>query len=514
MNDYLSENQSLRCICLGSAYIKQKSYITFLTIFLIQCAGLPLWAQSPQNSGHSSFMHAITNVSIIHVDEGTIEPGMSIIITGNRITAIGSVNEINVPDEATLIDGTGKYLIPGLWDMHMHNVNDVYEVAPWDFHEPDPQDIEQREIYMPIYLAFGVTGTRELSGGLASVELRNRIESGEILGPHMVVGSPLLDGPHPLFPEAAVIAIEGTEHAAHVVTELHSQGFDFLKPYSLLPAESYRALHERARELGMDVAGEVPIGISLWEAAKLGQRTVEHLTGVEFACSRREEELRAHYVSRLRSFNADTSSEDALDIWNRSEWEPFESLDPERCSKLYAHLVEHGTWVVPTLIIQKMISHTDDSLLANNPNLRYTWPIDLEDMADELDPERRLRPIHDYRMHIIDELFNAGVGILAGSDIPGGYTLHQELELFVESGLTPLQALRTATINPTRFLGRDHEFGSIAQGMIADLVLLNENPLNDIRNTQRIEAVIFQGHLLDRPHLDRILQQLEMDAGE
>ncbi|MBD3617107.1 MAG: amidohydrolase family protein [Gracilimonas sp.] len=453
-----------------------------------------------------------TNVTIIDVEEGVAMPGMSVIVTGERITAVGTLNEIKVSDGATTIDGRGKYLIPGLWDMHIHNVNDVYKPVPWDFHTPDPEGAEQREIYMPIYLAFGVTGTRELSGGLESIELRKRIEAGEILGPHMVIGSPLLDGPIPIFPDAAVMRIDGPERARNVVTKLHSQGFDFLKPYSLLSAESYRALHERARELEMEVAGEIPISVSLWEAAELGQRSVEHLTGVEFACSNREEELRAHYVSRLRDLNTDPSSEGALDIWNRSEWEPFESLDPERCRKLYGHLAAHGTWVVPTLIIQKMISHANDPRWANNPNFRYTWPMDLEALADEFDPERRLRPLHDYRMSVINELHDAGVGVLAGSDVSGGFTLHQELEIFVESGMTPLDALRTATINPARYLGRENDLGSITPGKIADLVLLNKNPLDDIRNTQSIEAVVFRGHLLDRPNLDRILRQLEVEA--
>jgi imidazolonepropionase-like amidohydrolase len=457
---------------------------------------------------------AITSVDVIDIETGKILEDRTILVVSDRIVDVVPEDTYEPSEGVRLIDGHGLYAMPGLWDMHMHMLNDATKPVPWDFHSPDADDVEQRKIYMPIYLAFGVTGTRELSGGLTSIALREQIKSGEILGPHMFVGSPLLDGPNPIWPDAANIPIDGPDRAAEVVKQLHAQGFDFLKTYNFLSLESYRAVHETARALDMEVSGEIPISVSLWEAAKLGHRTVEHLTGVEFACSSREEELRAGYVARIQTLNADPAAESALEIWNRSEWEPFESLDPERCSRLFAHLAEHDTWVVPTIVIQRMISHADDPKLANDPNFRYIdrWSRDLEAAADEYDPERHLRPLHEYRAGIIDELHRASVGILAGSDQPGGFTLHEELEIFVESGLKPLDALRTATINPARYLGREDELGSIAPGKIADLILLNANPLEDIHNTRSIETVIFQGHVLDRSQLDRMLEQLEEDA--
>lgn len=163
-----------------------------------------------------------------------------------------------------------------------------------------------------------------------------------------------------------------------------------------------------------------------------------------------------------------------------------------------------------------MLSHAGDPRYSDHPNFRYIdpWSRDLTAMADEYDPHRRLRPLHDYRTQIIDDMHRAGIGILAGSDTPGGFTLHQELQLFVESGMTPLEALRTATVNPARYLGRESELGSIATQRIADLVLLRANPLRDIRNLKTIEAVVFQGNVLERAQLDRILEQLEQDAAD
>jgi imidazolonepropionase-like amidohydrolase len=455
-------------------------------------------------------------VDVVDVEAGSILPDRTVLVAQDRIVGVLDGPTPDLPPGAQVIDGEGLYAIPGLWDMHVHMVNDVNTLVPWDVHVPEPGDADSREIYMPVYLAFGVTGTREMSGGLASLELRRRIEEGEILGPHMVVGSPLLDGGVPTFPEGAHILIDGPEEARAVVDSLHAAGFDFLKPYSLLLPETYRALVERARELGMPVSGELPVTVSAWEAAERGQRTVEHLTGLEFAASTREEELRAEYLARLRALNADPtpSADEAFDIWHRSEWEPFESLDPRKEVRLFRHLADHDTWVVPTLVVQRMISHADDPAVADDPDFRYIdpWSRDLEALRDDFDPQRRLRAVHDHRLRIIDDLHDAGVGIMAGSDTPGGFTLLEELELFVASGLTPLEALRTATLNPARYLGREDELGTIAPGRIADVVLLRGDPLRDIGNVRAIETVIFQGHVLDRAELDRMLAQLEVDA--
>ncbi len=201
-------------------------------------------------------------------------------------------------------------------------------------------------------------------------------------------------------------------------------------------------------------------------------------------------------------------------LFVRSEWEPLEDLDPASCDALFAHLAAHDTWVVPTLVFQRMISYPDDPAVADDPNVRYLHPDDRDPQApaDKYGPDRPLRPIYDHRMKVIPQLHRAGVGILAGTDTPGGFALHQELEIFVESGLAPLDALRTATINPARYLGREGDLGSIENGKLADLVLLRANPLEDIGNTQMIEAVVFRGHLLERGNLDRMLEQLATDA--
>lgn len=437
---------------------------------------------------------AFTNVTIIDVEEGVANLGMSVIVTGDRITGVGTVDEIDVPDGATIIDGTGKYLIPGLWDMHVHSWKESY----------------MRDVFLPLYIAHGVTGIRELSGQPFNLEQREAIEAGTLLGPRMVVGSPFVDGPNPTFPELAVpLANPGEAH--RIIDSLKAEGYDFIKTYKFLSPEAYRSLHERGSEVGMEISGEIPISVSLWEAAALGHRTVEHLTGVEVACSSREDELRLQYRQRTEEISADTTLRTHIPVWIRTEWEPIASVDPERCRDLYRYLAAKDTWVVPTLMIQHLISFNTDPELREHPGQRYlpdgVW--DPEADADFWDPDRQLRPTYDHRFRTLPELHREGVGILAGTDVPAGFTLHEELALYVESGLTPLETLRTATLNPARYLEATDSLGTVEAGKLADLVLLEANPLEDIRNTQRIQAVVLKGRLFDREALDAMLAEVE-----
>lgn len=301
-----------------------------------------------------------------------------------------------------------------------------------------------------------------------------------------------------------------------MVDSLSAQGYNFVKPYQFLSAEAYRALHEHGRAIGMEIAGEIPMSVSLWEAAAMGHRTVEHLTGVELACSRREEELRVTYRRQAAEIAADTTLQTHIPVWNRTEWEPLATWDPEKCRALYRHLEAHETWVVPTLVIQRLVSYFDDPDIQKDPRQRYLPPgsWDWEGAADWYDPHRQLRPTYEHRFRSIPDLHRAGVGILAGSDMDGGFPLHDELAILVEAGLTPLEALRTATLNPARYLEATDSLGTVEAGKLADLVLLEANPLEDIANTQRIRAVVLNGRLLDRDALDALLTVAERAARE
>jgi imidazolonepropionase-like amidohydrolase len=443
---------------------------------------------------------AFTNVTVIDVRDGVARPDVTVVVSGDRITAVGATDEVEIPPDATVIDGSGKYLIPGLWDMHVHVSHD---------------DSRTRSLYLPLFVAHGVTGIREMSGQSFNLRQREEIAAGTLLGPRMVVGKKV-DGPNPwpTHPAGRVVKVAHAEEARRVVDSLSAEGYDFVKPYQFLSAEVYRALHEQGRAIGMEVSGEIPMSVSLWEAAALGHPTVEHLTGVELACSGQEEELRVKYRRQAAELAADTTLRTHIPVWNHTEWESLATWDPEKCRALYRHLVAHGTWVVPTLVTLRHVSYPANPDIRNDPRQRYLPPgeWDPEGVADWYDPERRLRPTYEHRLRTLVDLHQAGVGILAGTDFPAGFMLHDELALYVESGLSPLDALRTATLNPARYLGATDSLGTVEAGKIADLVLLDANPLEDISNTHRIAGVVLGGRYFDRQELDALLAQAEAAA--
>lgn len=441
---------------------------------------------------------AIAHVAVVDVEDGGIARDQNVLISGSRIVAVGPSARVRIPSGVQMFDASGLYLIPGLWDMHVHSGGD---------------DSVERDVFLPLYVAHGVTGIRDMAGRALNFEHRASIAAGTLLGPRMVVGSPFVDGPNPTFPEHSVRLASPAE-ARRAVDSLRAEGYEFIKTYKYLSAEVYRTLHERAAEVGMEISGEIPISVSLWEAAALGHRTVEHLTGLELACSSREEELRLEYSRRAEEISADSTRRAHLPVWIQTEWEPIPSVDPERCAELYRHLAAYGTWVVPTLMIQRLISFPEDPELRDHPGQRFLpegeWDPDAH--AEFFDPERRLRPTYEHRFRTLPDLHRAGVGILAGTDVPFGFTLHHELELYVRSGLTPLDALRTATLNPARYLGRIDVLGTVAPGKLADLILLDANPLEDVRNTRTIRAVVIDGRLLDRFALDQVLASVKAAA--
>jgi hypothetical protein len=483
----------------------------YFILFITGCVnGLP-----QQDKINSSIDVVIRNVNIIDVVSGDVIKGQTILISGeNILKVVPTTLATNYPN-AEIVDGTNKFAIPGLWDMHDHLIKKM-PFIPWDTHTPQPGDKVQKEIFVPLYVGFGITGIREMSGNALSLSIKKRLQTGEWLGPEYVVGSPILDGPFPIWPGADVLAIKSPEHAREVARRLHKEGYDFLKPYSMLTADSYRALANEARKLGMVLAGELPLSISAWEAAELGQKSIEHLTGIELACASNEETLRTKYRNLVNRIAAGDKSLSALLVWNQSEWEPIEFIDERKCEQLLAHLSKHNVWVTPTLIIQQRISRPNPKFEKDNPNLKYTENLrgSPEDLIAEFDPLRKLIPVYDRRSQYIDNLVNANVKVLAGTDENGAYPLHEELALFVESGLSPLQALQTATINPAKFLDREDSLGSITLGKRADIILLSKNPLVDIRNTLSIEDVFLKGIHFDRESLDNILKQVATDAKE
>jgi imidazolonepropionase-like amidohydrolase len=425
-------------------------------------------------------------------------------VTGERITEIGPSKQIKPPAEAQVVDATGKYLVPGLWDMHVH----------WFLKD-----------YLPLFIANGVTGVRHMWGFPLYHQWRKDVEEGTFIGPRMVIASPIIDGPDPIWNGS--VAVGNEAEAREAVRKSKRDGADFIKVYSRLPRDAFFAIADEAKTQGLGFAGHVPSSVSAVEASDAGQQTVEHLTGILAACSAREEDLRKgidQAFSELPKGRKTPSPAKTRPLTRLS----LETFSPEKAAAVLARLKRNHTWQCPTLTVLRSTSHLDDATFRNDPRLKYmpaqvknSWNPATDFRFRERTPEdfELARLVYKKQLEIVGMMQRAGVGILAGTDVINpycfpGFSLHDELVLLVQSGLTPMQALQAATINPARFLGKEKEMGTIEKGKIADLVLLDANPLEEIANTQKIHAVVFNGKLIPKPALQEMLAKIEAAAGK
>ncbi len=437
---------------------------------------------------------AITGVTVIDATGAPARPDMTVVVTGDRITAVGKSGELGVPEGARDVDGKGKYLIPGLWDMHVHTLSPSF---------------------LPLYLANGVTGVRDMHAldPDAIFGLRKQIQEGTQPGPRIVAAGPLVDGPKPFVP-GSLVAANGAE-GREAIRKLKKMGADFVKVYTKLPREAYLAIADEAKKQGLPLAGHLPESVSAAEASDLGQKSIEHLTGVELACSDREDELRREAVATL----AKADNQAAMELLGRIGARAADSFSDKKARALYARFVRNGTWQVPTLTVLHSLVRLDDPKFTADPRAKYMSPA-LRSYWSlmKLSPETvaMLKRAYKRETGLVRAMHRAGVPFLAGTDTPGvpyvfpGFSLHDELALLVvEGGFTPLEALQAATRDPARFLGREKDLGTVEQGKLADLVLLDADPLIDIHNTTKIAAVVANGRLLPRDRLDQMLADVE-----
>lgn len=456
---------------------------------------------------------AIRDVTIVDVVDGSLRSGQTVLIEGNRIVAVGPVSDVAVPDDAEVVDARDGYLIPGLWDMHTHTSSIPIT----------------RDNFFPLFIANGVTGIRNMRTDCFGTEQpdcgeegfadpspsiydvhawREEMRAGTLIGPRIVAGSAMLDGPDP--DEPSTPFNPGTaEHARQHARILEERGVDFAKIYNFIPREAYFAFVDEANRLGLPFAGHVPEGVRASEASEAGQRSIEHaaFTNVGEECSAREDEIR-------RRLRAEFESEEPqiIPLW----LDMAESHDPARCAEVFETFVRNGTWYTPTLV-----SGEKHSSWREDPRLRYLpreeWEYWSESEADldamGMNPEHHRRLVN-FEREVTVAAHRAGVPLLAGSDngvtgVYAGFGLHEELEVLVAIGLTEVEALRTATLEPARYLDAVDTQGTVEVGKLADLVLLDANPLDDIRHTQRIRAVVADGRLYGRADLDRLLREVE-----
>lgn len=471
--------------------------ILFSLLFSFSC-GHP---KPSESQATLIFAHA----TIIDTSGGPNQTDMTVFITGDRITDIKKTGKVRLPKGARVIDAAGKFLVPGLWDMHVH----------W-----------YDERFLPLFIANGVTGVRQMFGIPWNLDWRERAARGELLAPRLAIASPIVDGPDSMLGGSMKVANE--TDARQAVQKIKSSGFDFVKVYSDLPRDAYYAIADEAAKQGLVFAGHVPHSVSALEASDAGQKSIEHLTGVLEACSPAGGEITRGYAKNMAGVNRTGMDTARLQVLRVLFERVLATYDKERAAALFARFAKNGTWHCPTLTALRSIAFLGDADFRNDPRLKYMTEAARFSWQPENNPLMASRTAEDYairkrrnqkEMITLAEMRRAGVRFLAGTDTLNpfcfpGFSLHDELALLVEAGFTPMEALQAATLNAAIFLGKAESLGTVEKGKIADLVLLEANPLEHIENTRRIAAVVLGGELFEKPRLDAMLSDAEKLANQ
>jgi imidazolonepropionase-like amidohydrolase len=419
---------------------------------------------------------AFTGVTLIDGTDAAPRADLTVLIEGNQISAIGKTGAVRVPADAQRVDGRAKFLIPGLWDMHVHL--GAYDGAAKA---------------LPRFVAYGITGVRDMASPVDDiVRLRRDSAGGTLLGPQILAAGPILQRPLPFRLPPFVRTVTDAD-ARSAVDELHENGVDFIKVGDTLTRNAYFAIAEQSTRRGLPFAGHLPVSVSAAEAAHAGQRSIEHFgsagfRGVLLACSRDEARLTEVVRDALTTALAGGPSPDEKLYQAEFLNALVDSYDNRKAAALFELFTTNRTWQEPTLVALR------DVWEQQRTRLKF-----LEAAAGDRVWTKTLEMFADMRVH--------GVKVLAGSDVPVGLgvpPLHDELVALVGAGMTPLQALQTATRNAADFQGRLATEGTVEVGKKANLVLLEADPLRDIANTRRVAAVVVGGRFVSESELQKI----------
>ena len=444
----------------------------------------------------------ITNTNIINLVKGGIIQNQTIVIDNGSITSVIPFSESDEIISETIISGRGKYVIPALWDMHTH-----YTTS------------SRYNGFLNLFIANGVLGVRDLWGDL---ETRDSLTSTNTMAPDIYLSGAIIDGPFTLLQGS--LQPKTTEEAIRMVDSLHQKGADFIKVYDDLSEDIYNAISNRCNELELPFVGHVPMSVRAETASNKGQKSMEHLNGIWKSSTTLENEIDS-LESVFKSYFMANDLPAALNTFVTINGKFNAEFDKQKTAQLAQILRKNETFITPTLTtIDRHWSRIDGTYKTQLEN-KYIPAELLQQWDPELNfPEKMFPPIAWEEgkellitsLEIINILYQNDVSILAGTDcgvsyvIPG-YSIHEELKLMVEAGLSNVDALKTATINPAKYFGISDKNGAVAPEMNANLVLLNANPLEDISNTGEIYGVVRKGRYLNREYLDNLLKEAEIE---
>jgi imidazolonepropionase-like amidohydrolase len=415
-------------------------------------------------------VQAFVDVAVLPMDAEEVLLDQTVVVEGGRIVAVGPAASTPVPDGAVRIDGRGKFLMPGLAEMHGH-------IPP-----PDAP-AEHVESVLFLYVANGITTVRGMLGYPGQLDLKARAARGEIVAPNLYLAGPSFSGQ----------SVDSPEQADARARAQAAEGWDLLKVHPGLTREEYDAMARAAEETGMRFGGHVPEAVGLRHAIEMGQETFDHIDG---------------YEAELGTFEG--------------------QLEEARLAEIVDLSREAGVWVVPTLVLWETLYGTAElDLLRALPELRYAPPAQVRQWIS-IHEQRLSEPDFDLaesrrliaaRMRILEALHDGGVRILMGTDAPQqfsvpGFSLHHEIQRMAEAGLSPYEVLVTGTRNVGEYFANEDDFGTVEPGKRADLVLLGANPLEDIGNVASIEGVMVAGRWLSRQEIARRLEAVAAGYAE
>jgi imidazolonepropionase-like amidohydrolase len=423
---------------------------------------------------------AFVNVNVVSMTSETIIENQTVVVTDGIIRSISGVNDTAVPDDALIIDGTDRYLMPGLTEMHGH--------------VPGGTSGNLKRV-LALYLANGVTTVRGMLGQPSHLAMRDDIHERRLLGPRLITSGPSFNGR----------SVSSPEQASQMVEEQVSAGYDFLKIHPGLTRDEFDAIAESAKRLGIRFAGHVPEDVGIEHALEAGIATIDHLDG---------------YMESLLPANDDASGGLAgfFGVFIADQ------ADTSKIADIAMATADAGVWNVPTesLFEHVTVAEWTPEDMARWPEMKYMpretvaqWQGAKRDVLTDVnyDSDTAKRAV-EIRQALIRALKKAGAGLLLGSDSPQifnvpGFSLHRELKYLVDAGLTPFEALQSGTINAAEYFLSEELFGSVQEGFEADLILLDANPFDDINNSRRIHGVMVRGTWMSRTKLDQLLARFE-----
>ncbi len=420
------------------------------------------------------------NVNVIPMNEEKVIKDQDVLVVDGKIKAMDATGKVKYDKNARIIDGKGKFLIPGLAEMHAH--------------VPPNEDINAMKEVLSLFLNHGVTTIRGMLGHPKHLELRSMIQSREIIGPHFYTSGPSFNGNSVRTPEAG----------SQMVKDQKQAGYDFLKLHPGLTKENFAAIAKAAKEAGIPFAGHVSLDVGVWRAIEAGYASIDHLDGFIESLVPGSESMKQEDIGSFAMFVA-------------------KYADEEKIPALMKALKEKNIWVVPTQCLAERWFSPDKTAeaLAAEPEMIYMKEDVLKNwinnkkgiMANPKYNTEDVRKFVELRRKLIYECQKNGVGLLLGSDAPQvfdvpGFSIHHELKYMVDAGLTPYEALRTGTVNPAKYFGRD-DMGMIKPGYVSDLVLLEANPLENIENSKKIAGVMSGNNWLAKDMIAADLKQLQ-----